>query len=127
LAVPVVIQERMPNTPTTPKSRISCLFGFIIVLRVRCGLTVIEQLAIHGRLLQSSCYHVFRKTHLRISVTDLQRNKNLKIQLARVPCTRNRQFWVMMNSQRWPKAGWPASLTRLFAALRKSLVKSVHG
>ena len=43
------------------------------------------------------------KAHLRISVKDFQRNKNLKIQLARVPFTHNRQFWVKMNGQPWPK------------------------
>jgi len=67
------------------------------------------------------------KTHLRISVKDLQRNKNLKIQLARDPFTRNRQFLVRMNGQPWPKDARPASLTPLLTALRKSLVKSVQG
>jgi hypothetical protein len=67
------------------------------------------------------------KTHLRISVKDLQRNKNLKIQLARVPFTRNRQFWVKMNGQPWPKAGRPVSLMRPLIARRKSLVKSIQG
>ena len=67
------------------------------------------------------------KMHLRISVKDLQRNRNLKIQLAQVPFTRNRQFWVKMNGQPWPKDGRPVSLTRLLTALRKSLVKSVQG
>ena len=65
------------------------------------------------------------KAHLRISVKDYSRNKNLKIQLSRVPFTRNRQFWVKMSGQPWPKDGRPVSLTRLLTALRKSLVKSV--
>jgi hypothetical protein len=39
------------------------------------------------------------KTDLRISVKDYYRNKNLKIQLVRVPFTGNRQFWVRMNGQ----------------------------
>jgi hypothetical protein len=39
------------------------------------------------------------KTDLRISVKDYYRNKNLKIQLARVPFTGNRQFGVRMNGQ----------------------------
>jgi hypothetical protein len=64
------------------------------------------------------------KADLRISVKDYYRNKNLKIQLARVPFTRSRQFWVRMNGQPWPKHGRPVSLTRLLTALRKSLVKA---
>ena len=65
------------------------------------------------------------KADLRISVKDYYRDKNLKIQLARVPYARNRQFWVRMNGQPWPKDGRPVSLTRLLTALRKSLVRTV--
>jgi hypothetical protein len=65
------------------------------------------------------------KADLRISIKDYHRNKNLKIQLTRMPFTRNRQFWIRMNGQPWPKDGRPVSLTRLLTALRKSLVKSV--
>ena len=64
------------------------------------------------------------KADLRISVKDYQRNKNLKIQLLRVPFAGSRQFWVRMNGQPWPKDGRPVSLTRLLTALRKSLVKA---
>jgi len=67
------------------------------------------------------------KAHIRIAVKDLLRNKNLKIQLVRVPFARNRQFCVKMNGQPWPKDGRPVSLTRLLTALRKSLVKAVQG
>jgi hypothetical protein len=67
------------------------------------------------------------KAHIRISVKDYSRNKNLKIQLSRVPFTHNRQFWVKMNGQPWPTDGRPVSLTHLLTALRKSLVKSVGG
>ena len=63
------------------------------------------------------------KADLRISVKDYRRNKNLKIQLKRVPFAHNRQFWVRMNGEPWPKSGIPVSLTRLMTALRKSLVK----
>ena len=49
------------------------------------------------------------KAHLRISVKDFQRNKNLKIPLARVPFARHRQFCVKMNGQPWPKDGRPVS------------------
>jgi hypothetical protein len=66
------------------------------------------------------------KADLRISVKDYRRDKNLKIQLVRVPFSANRQFWVKMNGQPWPKDGRPVSLTRLLTALRKSLVKSVE-
>ena len=52
--------------------------------------------------------------------------KNLKIQLARVPFARNRQFYVKMNGQPRPKDGGPVSLTRLLTALRKSLLKPVQ-
>ncbi|MEY4916665.1 MAG: hypothetical protein RL616_578 [Verrucomicrobiota bacterium] len=64
------------------------------------------------------------KTDLRISIKDYSRNKNLKVQLARVPFTPARQFWVRMNGQPWPKSGQPVSLTRVMTALRKSLVKA---
>jgi hypothetical protein len=66
------------------------------------------------------------KADLRISIKDFQRNKNLKIQLARVPFASSRQFWVRMNGERWPKDGRPVSLTRLLTAVRKSLVKSAR-
>jgi hypothetical protein len=64
------------------------------------------------------------KADLRISIKDFQRNKNLKIQLTRVPFASSRQFWVRMNGEPWPKDGRPVSLTRLLTAVRKSLVKS---
>ena len=69
-------------------------------------------------------YHRFMKADLQISVKDYRRNKNLKIQLVRVPFSGNRQFWVRMNGEPWPKDGKPISLTRLLTALRKSLVKA---
>jgi hypothetical protein len=65
------------------------------------------------------------KTDWRISVKDYSRQKNLKLQLARVPFAHHRQFWVRMNGQPWPKDGRPVSLTRWLTALRQSLVKSV--
>ena len=64
------------------------------------------------------------KSDLRISVKDYSRNKNLKIQLTRVPFAGSRQFWVRMNGVPWPKSGQPVSLTRVLTALRKSLVKA---
>jgi hypothetical protein len=64
------------------------------------------------------------KADLRISVKDFRLNKNLKIQLVRVPFSASRQFWVRMNGVPWPKDGRPVSLTRLLTALRKSLGKS---
>jgi hypothetical protein len=65
------------------------------------------------------------KADLRISVKDYHRNKNLKIQLARVPFATSRQFWVRMNGQPWLTDGRPVSLTRLLTALRKALVKAL--
>jgi len=65
------------------------------------------------------------KADLRISIKDYSRNKNLKIQLVRIPFTGKRQFWVKMNGEPWPKDHRPVSLTCLLTALRKSLVKSV--
>ena len=65
------------------------------------------------------------KADIRISVKDFRRNKNLKIQLVRVPFSTSRQFWVRMNGALWPKDGKPVSITRLLTALRKSLVKSL--
>jgi len=64
------------------------------------------------------------KADLRISIKDYKRNKNLKIQLVRVPFSAARQFWVRMNGLPWPKDARPVSLTRLLTALRKSLVKA---
>jgi hypothetical protein len=65
------------------------------------------------------------KADLRISIKDYHRNKNLKIQLTRVYFARNRQYSVRMNGVPWPNDGRPVFITRLLAALRKSLVKSV--
>ena len=65
------------------------------------------------------------KADLRISVKDYSRNKNLKIQLTRVPLFSSRQFWVRMNGVPWPKSGRPVSLTRVLTALRKALVRTV--
>ena len=49
------------------------------------------------------------KADLRISIKDYSRNKNLKVQLTRVPFASARQFWVRMNGQPWPKGGQPVS------------------
>ena len=54
---------------------------------------------------------------------DYSRDKNLKVLLVRVPFS-PRQFFVRMNGERWPKDGRPASLTKVFTALRKALVKA---
>ena len=97
---------------------------------VRSGLTLL----INERACTASCtgdfsntslYHKFMKADLRISIKDYHRNKNLKIQLVRVPFSSSRQFWVRMNNVPWPKDGRPVSLTRLLTALRKALVKSI--
>ncbi len=63
------------------------------------------------------------KADLRISIKDYHRKKNLKILLFRppFPC---RQFPVRLNAAAWPTSGEPVSLTRLVAALRKSLVRA---
>jgi hypothetical protein len=63
------------------------------------------------------------KADLRISIKDYRRNKNLKILLERA-FSSHRQFYVRMNGTPWPKDGRPVSLTRVFTALRKSVVKS---
>ena len=65
------------------------------------------------------------KADLRISVKDYSRNKNLKVTLSRVPLGGARQYWVRMNGCAWPKDGRPVSLSKVFAALRKAVVKSV--
>jgi hypothetical protein len=62
---------------------------------------------------------------LHISVKDYRRNKNLKIQVVRVPYAHNRQVLVRMNDKPWPQSGHPVSITRLMTALRKSLVKAI--
>ena len=63
------------------------------------------------------------KADVRISVKDNLRSKTLKVLLFRVPFG-TRQFWVKMNGQPWPHDGRPVSLTKVFAALRKALVKA---
>ena len=64
------------------------------------------------------------KAHLRISIKDYRRSKNLKVQLTQVPFAATRQFWVRMNGQPWPTSGQPVSVTRLMTALRKALVRA---
>jgi hypothetical protein len=66
------------------------------------------------------------EAHIRISVKERQRDKNLKIQPAGVPLSQDRPVWVWMNGQPWPKDRRPVSLTRLLTALRMPLVKSVQ-
>jgi hypothetical protein len=65
------------------------------------------------------------KADLRISVKDYRRNKNLKIQLVRLPFANSHQFWVKMNGAPWPTDGRPISITKVLTALRKSIVKSM--
>ena len=65
------------------------------------------------------------KYDLRISVKDYRRAKTLKIQLAQVNFSSNRQFFVKMNGTPWPTDGRPVSITRVLTALRKSLVKAM--
>jgi hypothetical protein len=69
------------------------------------------------------CFRGVMKADLRISVMDYRRNKNLKVLLFRPPFP-SRGFMVRMNGQTWPKHGRPVCLTRVLAALRKSLVKA---
>ena len=47
------------------------------------------------------------KADVRISIKDYSRNKNLIIQLVRVPFSSPRQFWARKNGQPWPKDGRP--------------------
>jgi hypothetical protein len=60
------------------------------------------------------------KADLRISIKDYRRNKSVKVLLYRAPWPR--QFFVRINGERWPKGTETASLSRLFAALRKDVV-----
>ena len=57
----------------------------------------------------------------RISVKDFRRQKTLRVQLLRAPFAR--QFWVRMNGVPWPAKGRPVSLSKVFAALRKAVVR----
>ena len=61
------------------------------------------------------------KADFRISVKDNSRGTNLKVLLARVPG--GRQFFAKMNGTRWPKDGRSASLSKVFASLRKAVVR----
>ena len=63
------------------------------------------------------------KADLRISIKDYHRNKNLKVLLFRPPFP-SKGFYVRMNGETWPAKGGPVCLTRLMAALRKSLVRA---
>ena len=60
------------------------------------------------------------KADLRISIKDYRRNKNLKIQLVCVPFSQ-RQFFVRMNGEPWPKGGRPVAVTRWLTALAKTV------
>jgi hypothetical protein len=66
-------------------------------------------------------FNGFMKAGFRISVKDNSRDKNLKVQLYRLPW--GRQFLVRMNGEPWPKAGRPVPLSRVFASLRKAVVR----
>jgi hypothetical protein len=70
-------------------------------------------------------FNGFMKADFRISVKDLRRGRNLKVQLFRVPF--GRQFLVRMDGQPWPASGRPVSLSRVFASLRKAVVRRVEG
>jgi hypothetical protein len=72
------------------------------------------------------CFLGVMKADLRISIRDYHRNKNLKILLFRPPFA-SRQFLVRMNGVPWPAEGRGVCLTRLLAALRRSLVKASQG
>jgi hypothetical protein len=63
------------------------------------------------------------KADLRISIKDHRRGKNLRVTLARTPFG-PRQFFVRMDGRPWPADGRPVSLSRLFAALRKAVVRA---
>lgn len=61
------------------------------------------------------------KADVRISIKDYHRKKTLKVLLFRTPWPR--QFFVRMNGERWPKEKGIASLSKVFAALRKGVVR----
>jgi len=65
----------------------------------------------------------FDAASLRISIKDYHRNKNLKVLLFRPPFP-SRGWMVRMNGKAWPERGGAVCMTRLLAALRKSLVRS---
>jgi len=65
------------------------------------------------------------KADLRISIKDDHKNKNLKILLFRPPFP-SRQFMVWMNGQPWPRTRRRVSLTRVFTAVRKALVRDLQ-
>jgi hypothetical protein len=66
------------------------------------------------------------KADLRISIKDDRRGKTLRVTLARVPFG-PRQFFVRMDGKPWPADGRPASLSRVFAGLRKAVVRAAGG
>ena len=66
------------------------------------------------------------KADLRISIKDFRRGKTLRVTLARVPFG-PRQFFVRMEGKPWPEGGRPVSLSRVFAALRKAVVRAAQG
>jgi len=68
-------------------------------------------------------FNGFMKADFRISLKDNLRRKNLKVELVRTPW--RRQFFVKMNGAPWPEGGRPVSLSKIFASLRKAVVKHV--
>lgn len=69
-------------------------------------------------------FNGFMRADFRISVKDNSRGTNLKVLLTRVPM--GRQFFVKMNGERWPSNGRPVSLSKVFASLRKAVVRRVE-
>jgi hypothetical protein len=67
-------------------------------------------------------FNGFMKADLRVSLKDYSRGKNLKVELFRVPF--GRQFFVRMNGERWPADGRPVSWSKVFASLRRAVVRS---
>jgi hypothetical protein len=65
------------------------------------------------------------KADLRISVKDSRRSKSLKVHLAQVNFSQCPEFFVRMNGQPWLSDGRPVSITKVFAALRQAVVKSM--
>lgn len=76
-----------------------------------------------ARLIFTSAFvfNVRMKPDFRISVKDFSRGLTLKFQLSRVPFSR--QFVVTMNGAKWPDSGRPVSLSKVFASLRKAVVR----
>ena len=81
------------------------------------GLTLDIRPVVHGWFLASDCYNEFRKPHIRISVKEHRRNKNLKYQVRRVPFVGHRMNRRLSHARGQNLFPYPVSPVHLVQVL----------